>query len=64
MADTLERFRAEMHASLDELDAAKRAFESGVGSLAAVEIAKEKTFEATDRYFDAMRGAVATEKRA
>lgn len=64
MADTVERLRAEMHATLDALDAAKRAFETGSGSLAEVEAARERTYEATDRYFDAMRGAHGTEKRA
>jgi hypothetical protein len=61
MADTVEAFRAAMHASLAELDAAKKAYETGTGSLAAVNVAADKTYEATERYFDAMRGAGAAQ---
>ncbi|HZR09505.1 MAG TPA: hypothetical protein VFA79_13060 [Myxococcales bacterium] len=64
MADIVEALRAEMHDALDALDAAKKAYEAGTGSLAALNLATEKTYEATDRYFDAMRGDVPERKSA
>ncbi len=64
MADIVEALRAEMHDALDALDAAKKAYEAGTGSLAALDLATEKTYEATDRYFDAMRGDVPERKSA
>jgi hypothetical protein len=64
MDDTIDSLRAEMHAALDARDAAKKAYEAGTGSLEAVEAATERTYEATDRYFDAMRGQAATEPRS
>ena len=57
MADIIESLRAEMHAALDARDAAKKAYEAGTGTLEELNAATERTYEATDRYFDAMRGA-------
>ena len=48
-----------MHAALDARDAAKKAYQDGTGTLEALEAAKERTYEATDRYFDAIRGRAA-----
>lgn len=44
-----------MHVTIDNLDAAKRAYAAGTGTLADINAAADKTHEATDRYFDAMR---------
>jgi hypothetical protein len=64
MADIVEALRAEMHDALDALDAAKKAYEAGAGSLAELNLATDRTYEATDRYFDAMRSAVPERKSA
>ena len=64
MADIVESLRAEMHAALDARDAAKKAYEAGSGTLEELEAATERTYEATDRYFDAMRGHDSMQKSA
>jgi hypothetical protein len=51
----VEIARHEMHVTIDNLDAAKLAYEAGTGSLADITAATDNTHEATDRYFDAMR---------
>ena len=51
----VEIARREMHVTIDNLDAAKLAYEAGTGSLADINAASDNTHEATDRYFDAIR---------
>jgi hypothetical protein len=60
----IEALRAQMHEALDALDAAKKAYEAGTGSLAALNLATDATYEATDRYFDAMREAAIPDRKS
>ncbi len=55
--DDIETARREMHEAIDNLDAVKLAYEAGAETLANLSAAKDKTHEATDRYFDVMRRA-------
>ena len=55
--EDVETARREMHEAIDNLDAVKRAYEAGAGTLANLTAAADKTHEATDRYFDVMRKA-------
>lgn len=55
--DDVEIARREMHEAIDNLDAVKRAYEAGAGTLAHLNDATDKIYEATDRYFDVMRNA-------
>ncbi len=58
--DTLneaERARAEMHQTLDELDRARKAHAAGAATIEQVRVATEKTYDATERYLDAVRAA-------
>jgi hypothetical protein len=59
-----ERVRAEMHETLDQLDQARKAYAAGVGTMADVHAAAEKTHDVTERYFTAMRKALGTEQAA
>jgi hypothetical protein len=56
-----EQLRAEMHQTLDELDAAKKALAAGTGTLEQVGVATEKTYEATERYLAAVRAGSKSE---
>jgi len=56
--DEVETARREMHEAIDNLDAVKLAYEAGAETLANVSAATDKTHEATDRYFEAMRTLV------
>jgi hypothetical protein len=56
--DDVETARREMHEAIDNLDAVKLAYEAGAETLANVSAATDKTHEATDRYFEAMRTLV------
>lgn len=60
----IEALRSEMHAALDALDAAKKAYEAGTGTLATLNLATDATYEATDRYFDAMREASVPDRKS
>jgi hypothetical protein len=57
-SDDVETARREMHEAIDNLDAVKLAYEAGAETLANVSAATDKTHEATDRYFEAMRTLV------
>ena len=56
-ADEVALARHQMQNLLDELDRLRRAYQAGTGTLAEVDEVATRTYEATDRYFDAMRKA-------
>jgi len=53
--DDVEIARREMHEAIDKLDAMRLAYTAGAETLANLSAAADKTHEATDRYFEAMR---------
>ena len=57
--DDIEIARREMHEAIDNLDAIRLAYKAGAETLANLSAAADKTHEATDRYFDVMRKALA-----
>jgi hypothetical protein len=50
-----ERARDEMHDTLEELDRKREAHAAGAATVEDVQAAEEKSYEATERYFAALR---------
>jgi hypothetical protein len=50
-----ESARAEMHRMLDELDRARQAHATGAATIAQLQVATEKTYDATERYLAIVR---------
>ena len=57
IVDEAEQARAEMHDLLDELDQAREAHAKGNATLEHVAATEERTYQATERYFAALRRA-------
>jgi hypothetical protein len=59
-----ERVRDEMHEMLAELDQVRKAFAAGTATAEDVDAVQEKTHDATERYFVALRKALGTAEAA
>jgi hypothetical protein len=53
-----ERVRDQMHEMLDALDQARKAYSAGTATMDDLRAVEEKTHDATERYFLAMRKAL------
>lgn len=53
-----ERVRDQMHEMLDALDQTRKAYSAGTATMDDVQAVEEKTHDATERYFVAMRRAL------